>query len=87
MIVPPAALGVALPLNCSYIDGQGNVMSGEGEPIAQGTYCEWCGAEFADDVTPPAAKTKAARPAPVTEGEPLTHCEWCGAEYPVPDAR
>jgi len=48
------------------------------------THCEWCGAEFDPDTSPPSPRTKAAAPPTVTQGEPATHCEWCGAEYPVP---
>ena len=49
-----------------------------------GTHCEWCGAEFEPDTSPPKPRTHATAPAPAPGGEPVTHCEWCGAEYPVP---
>jgi hypothetical protein len=48
------------------------------------THCEWCGAEFEPDTSPPRPRGKAATPPADVQAEAPTHCEWCGAEYPVP---
>jgi len=59
-------------------------MSTMPDDMPTATHCEWCGAEFEPDTSPPKPRGHAAEAAPEIAGAPATHCEWCGAEYPLP---